>query len=119
VRFNVLLIYYLDPFEIDTGDAKPINIRPRAHSPKTFEKIKESIDENLKTGVISESESPWSFPLVLARKPNGGTRVCVDYRALNHVTVKDAHLLPRIDESLLCFFGMKYFTSIDLRSGYC
>lgn len=116
MRFNVLLIYYLDPFEIDTDDAKPINICPGAHSPKDFEKVKESIDENLKTGVISELESPWSFPL--AQKPNGGTRVCVDYRALNHVTVNDAHLLPRIDESLLCFFGMKYFTSIHLRSGY-
>jgi len=108
----------LDPFEIDTGDAHPINIRPRAHSPKDLEKIKEFIDENLKSGVISESDSPWSFPLVLAQKPNGTTRVCVDYRALNQVTRKDAHPLPRIDESLVRFSGMKYFSTIDLRSGY-
>ena len=108
----------LEPFDIDTGDAKPINIRPRAHSPRDLEKIKEFIDENLKNGVISESESPWSFPLVLAQKPDGGTRVCVDYRALNQVTLKDAHSIPRIDESLLRFFGMKWFSSIDLRSGY-
>jgi transposase InsO family protein len=108
----------LEPFDIDTGDAKPINIRPRPYSPVDLEKIKEFIDENLANGVISESKSPWSFPLVIAQKPNGGTRVCVDYRALNQVTVKDAHALPRIDESLLRFFGMRWFTSIDLRSGY-
>ena len=63
----------LKPFDIDTGDAKPINIRPRAHSPADLEKIKKFIDENLKNNVISESKLPWSFPLVLAQKPNGGT----------------------------------------------
>ena len=109
---------YLEPFKIDTGDAEPIKISPRPHSPLDLEKIKAFIDENLKNGVISESESPWSFPLVLAAKPNGGTRICVDYRALNRITKKDAHPLPRIDESLIKFFGMRYFSSIDLRSGY-
>jgi len=108
----------LDPFDIDTGDAEPINIRPRAHSPKDLERIKEFIDENLKNSVISESDSPWSFPLVLAQKPDGSTRVCVDYRALNQITRKDAHSLPRIDESLVRFFSKRYFSTIDLRSGY-
>jgi len=103
----------VEPFDIDTSDAKPINIRPHAHSPRDLEKIKKFIDENLKNGVISESESPWSFPLVLAQKPDGSTRVCVDYRALNQITLKDAHLIPRIDESLLRFFGMRWFSSID------
>ena len=55
---------------------------------------------------------------MLATKPNGGTRVYVDYRALNRITEKDAHPLPRIDESFLYFSGAKYFTSLDLRSGY-
>ena len=108
----------LEPFDIDTGDAEPIKISPRPYSPVDLDKIKEFIDENLKTGVISESDSPWSFPLVLAAKPNGGTRICVDYRALNRISKKDAHPLPRIDESFLKFFGMRYFTNIDLRSGY-
>ena len=108
----------LEPFEIDTGDAKLINIRPRPYSPLDLEKIKTFIDENLKNGIISESISPWSFPLVLAQKPDGGTRICVDYRALNQITRKDAHPLPRIDESLLRFFAMRWFINIDLRSGY-
>ena len=108
----------LEPFSIDTGDHPPIKINPRAYSPVDLIKIKEFIDENLKNSVISESDSPWSFPIVLAAKPGGGTRVCIDYRALNRVSRKDAHLLPQIDESLLRFYGMKYFTYIDLRSGY-
>jgi len=108
----------LEPFRIDTDHHPPIKINPRPYSPLDLIKIKEFIDENLKNGVISESDSPWSFPIVLAAKPGGGTRICVDYRSLNRITKKDAHPLPRIDESLLRFHGMKYFTHIDLRSGY-
>ena len=84
----------LEPFNIDTGDHAPIKINPRPYSPVDLAKIKEFIDENLKTGVISESDSPWSFPLVLAVKPDGGTHICVDYHALNRITRKDAHPLP-------------------------
>ena len=108
----------VEPFDIDTGDAKPINIHPHTHSLRDLEKIQEFIDENLKNGIISESESPWSFPLILAQKPAGSTRVCVDYRALNQVTLKDAHPIPQINESLLRFFGMRWFSDIDLCSGY-
>ena len=108
----------LQPFKIDIGDKEPINIRPRPHSPLDQEKIRAFINENLKNGVISPSQSPWSAPIVLAAKPNGETRVCVDYRALNKATDKDAHPLPRIDESFGLFSGAKYFTSLDLRSGY-
>src|SRR5580704_10230030 len=96
----------------------PIKISPRPYSPVDLAKIRSFIDENLKNKVISESDSPWSFPIVLAAKPDGDTRICVDYRALNQITRKDAHLLPQIDESFLKFYGMSYFSSIDLRSGY-
>ena len=108
----------LEPFNIDTGDHSPIKVNPCPHSPVDLAKIKEFIDENLKSGVISESDSPWSFLLVLAVKPNGGTRVYVDYRALNRITRKDTHPLSRIDESLLHFYGIKYCMPIDLCSGY-
>ena len=108
----------LEPFDIDTADHPPIKIRGRPYSPLDLKHIKKFIDENLKNGVIEESDSPWSFPLVLAKKPDGGIRICVDYRALNQITRKDAHSLPRIDESLVRFYGMQYFTTIDLRSGY-
>jgi hypothetical protein len=108
----------VEPFTIDTGDEQPIRIRPRPHSPLDLEKIKKFIDKNLANGVISESDSSWSAPLVLAVKPNGETRVCVDYRALNAITRKDAHPLPRIDESFTQFFGAIFFTTLDLLSGY-
>jgi transposase InsO family protein/uncharacterized protein (UPF0335 family) len=108
----------LAPFTINTGDKEPINIRPRPYSPLDLAKIKDFLDENLKNGVIAESQSPWSAPIVLAKKPDGSTRVCVDYRALNRITEKDAHPLPRVDESFSQFAGAKYFTSLDLKSGY-
>src|ERR1700694_2633163 len=108
----------LEPFTIDTSDENPIKIRPRPHSPLDLAKIKDFIDENLKSGVISETDSPWSAPLVLATKADGSTRGCVDYRALNQISRKDTHPLPRIDESFTQFNGARYFTSLDLKSGY-
>src|SRR5579859_3201012 len=108
----------LEPFKIDTGDAEPIKVPGRPYSPLDLEKIKEFIDENIANGIIKESESPWSAPLVLAAKADGTTRVCVDYRALNRVTKKDAYPLPRMDESFQKFHGARFFTILDLRSGY-
>jgi len=108
----------LEEFDIDTADHEPIKIRGRPYSPRDLQIIKDFIDENIKNSVIEESHSPWSFPIVLALKPDGGIRVCVDYRALNQITRKDAHPLPRIDESLVRFGEMLYFSTIDLRSGY-
>ena len=108
----------LDPFVIDTGDSEPIKISPRPYSPLDLEKIKAFIDEGIKNGIIRESESPWSAPIVLAAKADGGTRVCVDYRALNKITKKDAYPLPRIDESFSQFHGARFFTTLDLLSGY-
>jgi len=108
----------LDPFVIDTGDAEPIKISPRPYSPLDLDKIKEFIDNGVKNGIIQESESPWSAPIVLASKPDGGTHVCVDYRALNRITKKDAYPLPCIDESFSQFHGARFFTTLDLLSGY-
>ena len=105
-------------FKIDTGDHKPIRIRPRPHSPVELKGIKEFIDKYLAAGVIQPSQSPWSAPLVLVKKPTGEWRICVDYRALNNITTKDAYPLPRIDDSYLQLQGAKHFTSLDLQNGY-
>ena len=72
----------------------------------------------LKKGIIEESYSPWSSPVVLVTKKNGKTRFCVDYRKLNEITKKDNHPIPRIDDMLDKFQGSQWFTSIDLKSGY-
>ena len=108
----------LEPFVIDTGDAQPIKISPRPYSPLDLEKIKEFIDDAIKKGIIQESESPWSAPIVLAMKADGTTRVCVDYRGLNSVTKKDAYPIPRMDESFTRFHGARYYSTLDMLSGY-
>lgn len=70
-------------------------------------------------GVTDESDSTWSSPVVLVRKKNGHLRFCVDYRYLNDVTKKkNCFQLPRIDDSLDTLSGDKYFSTLDLSSGF-
>jgi hypothetical protein len=72
----------------------------------------------LKLGIVRESDSPWAMPVVIVTKKGGKLRFCVDYRKLNKVTIKDAYPLPRIDDLLEGFAGSKFFSSLDLLSGY-
>ena len=76
------------------------------------------VAEMLKQEVIEPSTSPWASPLVLVRKKDGGLRFCVDYRKLNRVTRLDEFPLPRIDDTLDLLAGARYFTTLDLASGY-
>ena len=66
-------------------------------------------------GVIEESNSPWSSPVVLVTKKDG---FCVDYRKLNDVTKKDHYPFPRIDDTLTTLSGSALFSTLDLKSGY-
>ena len=72
----------------------------------------------LKRGVIEPSKSSCSSPVVLVTKKDGTTRFCVDYRALNNVMIKDAYNLPRVDECLDSLAGGKWFSCLDLCSGF-
>ena len=76
------------------------------------------VEEMLSGGQIEPSESPWSAPVVLVTKKDGGTRFCVDYRKLNLATVKDAYPLPRRDDTLDMLAGKRWFSTLDLASGY-
>ena len=104
--------------EIVTGDGSPIRCAPRRMSPQKMKKEEEWVTEMLTGCTIEPSDSPWSSPVVLVTKKDGGTRFCVDYRRLNDVTVKDAYPLPRIDDILDMLVGRQWFSTLDLACGY-
>ena len=87
-------------------------------SPNQFEEVKQHIRDLLQAGVIRESFSPYAAPIVLAKKKDGLLRMCVDYSCLNANTKRDAFPLPRILESLDAPIGAKFFSTLDLASGY-
>ena len=103
---------------IDTGNAKPIKIPPRRVPQKQKQTIEKEINNMLENDIIEPSTSPWSSPILLATKKDGSIRFCIDYRRLNAVTVKDAYPLPRIDDSFDALPGSKWFSTLDLASGY-
>jgi hypothetical protein len=83
-----------------------------------FDEVREHLREMLEIGAIRESSSPYSSNLVLVRKYDGSLPLCIDYRGVNRKTIKDAHSLPRIEDTLKCLSGARFFTKLDLRSAY-
>ena len=104
--------------EIDTGDSYPKRQAPRQMPFAVREEVARQLNEMQESGVIRPSKSPWASPVVLVRKRDGTHRFCVDYRALNSVTKSDSFPLPRIDELLDQLGKAKYFSTIDLASGF-
>jgi hypothetical protein len=80
--------------------------------------LKKQIDELSKKGYIRPSTSPWAAPVLFVEKKDGTKRMCIDYRALNEVTIKNKYPLPRIEDLFDQFRGASVFSKIDLRSGY-
>lgn len=83
-----------------------------------LDELKKQLRELLDAGFIQPSKSPYGAPVLFVRKKDGSQRMCIDYRALNNLTIKNKYPLPRIDELMDRLQGAKYFTKIDLRSGY-
>ena len=104
--------------KIDTGDNLPIKLRPYRTPIHNREVIDKAVDEMLEANVIRRSKSPWSFPVVIADKKDGSKRFCVDFRKLNRITKANSYPLPLIDNILALLGKAKYFTSLDLKSGY-
>ncbi|WVZ52665.1 hypothetical protein U9M48_003703 [Paspalum notatum var. saurae] len=97
----------------------PIAMRQYRMAPIEHEEVKKNIDELLAKGYIRPSSSPWAFPVLLVEKKDTNVkRMCVDYRALNKVTIKNKYPLPRIDDLFDQLQGACVFSKIDLRSGY-
>ena len=103
---------------IDTGGARPVKQRPRRHPVCNQQEINRQVNDLQERGLIEASDSPWAANVVLVRKKDGSQRLCIDYRGLNAVTVKDAYPVPRIDETLDALEGAKWFSTLDLASGY-
>lgn len=103
---------------IDTGDHNPIRKRPYRAPLNKRRIISQAVDEMLAAKVIERSVSPWSFPMVIVKKADGSNRPCVDYRSLNNITRKNSYPLPLIDDILAQLGQAKYFTTLDLKSGY-
>ncbi|CAA7058315.1 unnamed protein product [Microthlaspi erraticum] len=108
-----------DPFtiELEPGTA-PISKTPYRMAPAELAELKKQIEDLLSKGFIRPSVSPWGAPVLFVKKKDGSFRLCIDYRGLNRVTVKNRYPLPRIDELLDQLRGATWFSKIDLASGY-
>jgi transposase InsO family protein len=104
--------------KINLVDETPISFRHRRIPPAMYDEVRAYLDELLAAEQIRPSHSPWSFPLVLVRKKQGGLRLCIDYRRLNERCIRDIFPLPRLDETMDSLIGARYFSRLDLRSGY-
>ena len=87
-------------------------------SERELTELKKQLEELLAAGFIRPSKSPFGAPILFVKKKDGSMRMCVDYRALNNITIKNSYPLPRIDELFDRLQGAKFFSKIDLRSGY-
>ena len=103
---------------IDTGDHRPIKQQPYRTAIAQRDTIRQMVDQMQSQGIVKPSQSPWDSPVVLVPKKDGSVHFCVDYRKLNSITQRDVFPLPRVDDILDTLHGTKFFTSLDLASGY-
>ena len=104
--------------KIETQDAVPIKPLPRRLPNALRPVVEEQVSEMLENQVIKPSNSPWASPIFLGRKKDGDWRFCIDFRKLNEVTVKDAFPLPQVADLVDSLSGHRYFSTLDLASGY-
>ena len=98
--------------------ATPVSITPYKMAPLELKELKLQLQELLEKGFIRPSVSPWGAPVLFVKKKDGTLRLCIDYRQLNKLTVKNKYPLPRINNLFDQLKGASIFSKIDLRSGY-
>ena len=87
-------------------------------APAELKELKVQMEEMVNKGFVRPSTSPWGAPVLFVKKMDGSMRLCIDYRELNKVTIRNQYPLPRIDDLFDQLQGAKVFSKIDLRSGY-
>ena len=97
---------------------EPISIPPCRMALAELRELKAHLEEFLSKGFIRPSISPWGAPVLFVKKKDGSLRLCIDYRQLNSVTIRNQYPLPRIDELFDKLQGSQVYSKIDLRSGY-
>ncbi|KAD3640682.1 hypothetical protein E3N88_29905 [Mikania micrantha] len=106
-------------FRIDLiPGATPVAKSPYRLAPSEMQELSNQLQELLDKGFIRPSFSPWGAPVLFVKKKDGTFRMCIDYRELNKLTIKNRYPLPRIDDLFDQLQGAQYFSKIDLRSGY-
>ena len=96
----------------------PISKAPYRMAPAELKELKEQLQELLDKGFIRPSVSPWGAPVLFVKKKDGSMRLCIDYKEINRVTVRNKYPLPRIDDLFDQLQGAQIFSKIDLRLGY-
>jgi hypothetical protein len=97
---------------------KPVSMTPYRMSASELAELKKQLEDLLDNKFIRPSVSPWGAPILLVKKKDGSMRLCIDYRQLNKVTIKNRYPLPRIDDLMDQLVGARVFSKIDLRLGY-
>ncbi|PIO32203.1 hypothetical protein AB205_0160660 [Aquarana catesbeiana] len=104
--------------KIRLEEDKPFRERVKRIPLGDLEDLREQLAELKRTGIIKESRSPYASPIVVVKKKNGSLRLCIDYRTLNRLTIPDQYTTCCIEDALQSLSGVKWFSVLDLKSGY-
>lgn len=108
----------LPTYHLDTGQAQPVCRKPYRPALYWKKKIEDELQELHSNGIIRHSNSPWLSPIMAVPKKTGNVRICVDFRAINSLTLPDNYPLPRIDDLVATVSSATYLTTLDLSKGY-
>ena len=110
--------FHVDTPTVDSGERAPANIPSRPLNPEQLAAARKEFDKMVEQGVLVPSSSPWGAPIVMVRKPKGGWRLCLDYRAGNDLSVKQHYPLPRVSDCIDRIGDARYFASFDVLKAF-